>query len=329
MKRTDLSPTGEKSDKHKINNTDHTAGDINTEKLPSVSGKNVEALHASPGQRKPAQEQINFPEKIAPVVNNDVLHHFSSPGIPLQQPLHDSIPPPLGKSSDFLATKREKFTYQISMLGIPIGNAELEAKNENGEIRITLRVKSNAAISSVYPVDNIVETRHISGKFIMTKIRQQEGSFKSDEYFTINLGKRRVSWGDNISGRNLTLSVPTENVLDTLSGMYLLRNRQLQVGTTEILHIFDSETYSDVPVDVLRREKILLPNFTEVETVVVQPLQKSAGIFRRTGDLLIWLTDDNYKVPVKIVTTVPPGKVTAELVSSESESAETDSAESR
>jgi len=110
----------------------------------------------------------------------------------------------------------------------------------------------------------------------------------------------------------------TDEALDTLSGFYYLRNRPLQVGKTEALHIFDSETYADVPVEVLRRESMRLPNFTKVDTVVVRPLQQTAGIFRRTGDVLIWMTDDAYKVPVKIVTSVALGTVTAELVAAES-----------
>jgi hypothetical protein len=223
------------------------------------------------------------------------------------------------KSSDFLAQQHEKLTYQVSMHGIPIGSAELEASNENGVTTITLRVKSNAAISAVFPVDDLVETRHLDGRFIMTKIRQQEGTFRSDEAFSINLGKKRVSWDDFIGHRSQRLTVPTDEVLDTLSGIYYLRNRQLQVGRNEILHIYDSETYAEVPVEILRREELRLPNLAKVATLVVHPLQKTAGIFRRTGAVLIWMTDDDHKVPVKIVTSIALGEVTAELVSAETE----------
>ena len=224
--------------------------------------------------------------------------------------------PPL-RESDFLAAKHEKLSYLISMHGIPIGSAELEANNEKGSTTITLRVKSNAAISNFFPVDDVIETRLIDGMFIMTTIRQQEGSFRSDEMFTINLGKKRVSWVDFVQNRSLKMTVPTDQVLDTLSGIYYLRNRHLQVGRTETLHIYDSETYAEVPVDILRREEMRLPNLAKIATLVVRPLQKTAGIFRRTGDILIWMTDDDRRVPVKIVTSVALGTVTAELVSAE------------
>jgi hypothetical protein len=270
------------------------------------------------------EQRMPFPEAAVPVAklhaSTQIIKAASvtSPLKSRQQIEPDPIFTPLSIVGKFMTTKNEKLTYLISMFGIPVGSAELEAKNENGEIWLTLRVKSNAAISSIFPVDNIVETRHIGGRFIMTKIRQHEGSFRSDELFTINLSKKRVSWIDNIGGRSLTMTVPTDEVLDTLSGIYYLRNRQLEIGKTEILQIYDSEIFADVQIEILRREIIRLPNLEKVDTLVVRPLQKTAGIFRRTGDILIWMTDNTLKVPVKIVTSVALGKVTIELVSAES-----------
>jgi len=232
--------------------------------------------------------------------------------------------PPLNLVDNFLSTKNEKLNYLISMFGLPVGNAELEAKNEDGEVSFTLRAKSNASISSIFPVDDTVETRHVDGRFILTKIKQQEGTFKSDQEFTINLIKKSVSRLDKIGGGSLTVVIPTYEVLDTLSGFYLLRNRQLEVGKAETLHIYDSENYTDVQVEVLRRETVSLPNLTKVDALVLQPLQNVAAtaIPRRYGDILIWMTDDEYKVPVKIEVSFAFGKVTVELVSAESETPE-------
>jgi len=216
-----------------------------------------------------------------------------------------------------LASRQEKLSYQISMHGLPIGSAELEAKSDKGVTSITLRTRSNPALSSFYPVDNLVESQLVDGMYILSKVRQREGSYSADETFTINLRTRKVFWFDLNHSKPVAATLPSDDVLDTLSGIYYLRNRQLQVGRTETLHIFDSETYAEVPVEVLRREEIRLPNLTKVATLVVRPLQKTAGIFRRTGELLIWLTDDERKVPVRIETSVPLGRVTAELVAAE------------
>lgn len=52
---------------------------------------------------------------------------------------------------------------------------------------------------------------------------------------------------------------------------------------------------------------------------MLHPLFKTAGFFRRTGDIMIWLTDDKFRVPVRIETFITLGKVTAELISADSE----------
>ncbi len=72
-------------------------------------------------------------------------------------------------------------------------------------------------------------------------------------------------------------------------------------------------------MDILRLEKIILPGFRPVDTLVIQPKLKTEGIFRRTGDVLIWLTDDQNHVPVKFVTSIALGQVTAELISSDAQ----------
>jgi len=236
-------------------------------------------------------------------------------GPPDQPPLPTA--PSSSRGGESPSAKYEKLTYQISMLGLPVGSAELESKHEDGVTSITLRVRSNSAISGIFPVDDVVETKLISGRYIMTKIRQQEGSFRSDEMFTINRVKKRVNWNDFVNRRSLQLILPTDDVLDSLSAVYFLRNRQLQVGRPETLHIYDSEIYAEVPVEILRREDLRQPNLTMVDTLVVRPLQKTTGIFRRTGEVVIWLTNDAKKVPVKIVTSIALGKVTVELISAE------------
>jgi hypothetical protein len=233
--------------------------------------------------------------------------------------LADASPPPLRTAGEFISTTREKLSYLVTLLGVPVGNIELEAKNDNGEVRITLRTRSNAALSSIYPVDDLMETRHVVGNFIITKIRQQEGTFKSDIGFTIFLRDKRVFWVDRIRNRYSDESIPNSDVLDTLSSFYYLRNRPLQIGTTETLHIYDGDVYAPVPVEILRQEEIRLRNLKKVDSLLVRHVKQEGGIFRRTGDMLIWLTNDGNRVPLKMETTTPVGKVTVELVSAESQ----------
>ena len=304
--------------------------------LPDVVQPAAVALPRSAPDNLPPPDTINTPVEESGE-DSQTLNSGSIPtpiAKPSPQPRSAQVSTP-GPASDskpgdtlrplnsgaFLTTPYEKLTYQLRMLSIPVGTAELEAQNDNGNVVISLRVRSNAAFSNIFLVDNLVESRHVAGRFIMTTIRQQEGAYRSEQMFSINLNRKRVSFSDLISGHHSQQQIPSDQTLDTLSGMYFLRKRPLAVGTTELLHIFDSETYAEVPTEILRTEEITLPNLTRVTTLVLKPLQKTAGIFRRTGDILIWLTNDDAKVPVRIETSIMLGTVTAELISSESEPA--------
>jgi len=299
-------------------------------KLSGVALKNLPAAVKSSKSQLPASRQLPLFESEAqrtpavvtardePAMTGGKLTSNDSPEAPYPEPISSPVSAPL-KSSTFLTSKYEKLTYVISMFGVPVGNAELEATAADGQVAITLRVRSNDAFSTIYPVDNLVETRHVDGRYIMTRIRQREGVYSNDALFSINLLKRRISWIEPLNGNSREMIVPGDDLLDMLSGIYYLRNRPLLIGQTETVHIFDSQTYAAVPVEILRREELRLPNLSTVDTLIVRPLQETAGMFRHSGELLIWLTNDSYRVPVKIVTTIPLGTVTAELVAAEAQ----------
>ena len=322
--RSDAPPAAD-ADKVESSPPDDGPEDVPVEKHQSeVQGQPAnmpvsERVPSGPNVREPAAidtekptEIITRPGEPAPTPQTGTPRHTVPPPAP-------GMPPPLRTAGEFLTTQSEKLTYLICLLGVPVGNVELEAKNDNGELRIALRTKTNSALSSLYPVDNLMETRHIGGNFIITKIRQREGSVSSDIGFTIFLRDKRVFWVDRTRNRVSNETIPTSDVLDTLSSFYYLRNRPLKTGTTELLHVYDGDVYAPVPVEILRQEEVRLRNLTTVNCLLVRHVKQKDGIFRRSGDMLIWLTNDAYKVPVKVVTTSPVGKVTVELVAAETQ----------
>jgi hypothetical protein len=46
---------------------------------------------------------------------------------------------------------------------------------------------------------------------------------------------------------------------------------------------------------------------------MIEPLVQEGGLFKSDGQILIWVTDDARKMPVKVATKIPIGYVTAEL----------------
>jgi uncharacterized protein DUF3108 len=227
--------------------------------------------------------------------------------------------PSVRETTDFLSAKREKLSYQISVLGVPAGNAVLEAVNNTGELRIISQVTSNPVFSAVYPVANTTDTRMFNGNYIITNIRQQEGASRSDLGYTLLLKEKKVFRADRIKKRYTNHPVPGDDILDIITGLYFLRRQPLDVGTSLVLNLFDSDTYAPATVRVLRRERVRLPDLRTADALVVQPVLDNDGFFHTTGDVFVWLTDDEFKVPVRVEASIALGRITVELTAAETE----------
>ncbi len=230
---------------------------------------------------------------------------------------YSNFPGPVRKGTEFLAASREKLTYRITLLKIPVGSAVIEASNKDGGFRITVRIASNGVISGFYPVDDLVETRMINGNYLLTRVRQNEGSYRSDFGFTLMLREHKAFWVDRLANHFNYKPLPDDDVMDVVSGFYFLRNRDLKVGEPVHLNLFDGNAFSTSTIEVLRREPVKLTGLEQKATLVVRPELPADGIFKRNRDVLIWLTDDGCKIPVKMECATHIGRVTAELISSE------------
>ena len=224
--------------------------------------------------------------------------------------------PPLRTAAEFLSVKSEKLTYLITVFGIPVASAELEASNMNGELKISLKTRSTVEMSSFYSVDNLIETRHVGGDFIVSRFKQHEGSLIRDTGFTLFLRDKRVFWVDRTRNRYADEKIPNGEVLDILSSLYLLRNRPLQVGKSELLHVYDGENYAPITLDIVRQEEIRMRNLQKMDTLQLH-YDKQGGVFKRTGNVTAWFTNDENRVPIRIEASAFLGNITAELISSE------------
>ena len=62
----------------------------------------------------------------------------------------------------------------------------------------------------------------------------------------------------------------------------------------------------------VRREK-RATQFGDKETVVVQPQMQFKGLYEKSGNTTLWLTDDRCRVPVEIHSKIVIGALVAEL----------------
>jgi hypothetical protein len=101
---------------------------------------------------------------------------------------------------------------------------------------------------------------------------------------------------------------------DALSCLYYLRALKLEPGMTATIPTLPGKKLYKVRVDILRRETLRLPTMGKVDTLLIQPHLEFTGIFRKTGNVFIWITDDERKIPIRMKTAIIFGSVWADLV---------------
>ena len=143
----------------------------------------------------------------------------------------------------------------------------------------------------------------------------REGSYKRDEWLTFDY-PRGLFYGE-IQKKEAprVISGPLSiQVLDMLSSLYFVRAQKLQIGQDIVFDIINRERQYPLVVKVLGKETVKT-KAGKFDCIVVEPQFRGEGIFVSKGkSLKVWLTDDEYKMPVKMKAEVFIGSVSAELL---------------
>ena len=194
------------------------------------------------------------------------------------------------------------------------GHGILEIPNivkRNGHICYWLRSKaySSGIVGQIYPVNDIVESFMDVDSFYSIQFRKDVSEGKFRDKYTIDFDQK-----NHRAIRKNTFNVETyPRVQDIISAFYYVRTLNLEVGDTIPLPYHDNGGNYPILVIVHRRERVKV-KAGEFDCIVVEPVIKVEGLFKRKGRMFIWLTDDRRKMPVKMESKIPVGSVRAVLL---------------
>ncbi len=176
---------------------------------------------------------------------------------------------------------------------------------------------SAAVINTVFKVRDINQSWLDATEFFSYGYDQsvREGNYKRDEWVTFDYPAKKFFGQVRKKVDQYDIGGPLDmHVVDMLSALYYVRAHELNVGEDVVFDIINREKQYPLIVKVLKKEKVKVAA-GKFDCVLVEPQFRGEGIFVAKGkSLKVWLTDDEYKMPVKMAVEVFIGSVTGELL---------------
>lgn len=219
----------------------------------------------------------------------------------------------------------EKLSFDVKYGLINAAEASLEVKSNtyqgNPVWLLTTNAKTHPFFDSVFRVRDKVESWWDKDTLLPYKFSKnlQEGGYRQHRVHIYNHAKRTTTYQkwhfkDNYF-ENVEMEIP-DNTQDILSAFYAIRAQKLEVGKPVRVHITADGRSMNTEILVHRREK-RKTIFGEVDCLVIEPKLKGEAVFKQSGRILIWLTDDQYKIPVRLESKITIGSFVATLKSAQ------------
>jgi hypothetical protein len=209
----------------------------------------------------------------------------------------------------------ERLVFDVNYGFITAGEAVLEIPGLDSVagrkcFRIEFRVNSLPSFSWIYRVEDRYVTYIDVAAIAPWKFEQhvREGSYSRDFIAEFDQQRHVAKTSEG------TYPVPPY-VHDILSAFYYARTIDygpLKAGDqVQLSNFYKDKTY-DLVVRVLGRQQLEVAAGT-FNTIVIEPLVKEGGLIKSEGRIVVWLTDDKRKIPIRVNTKVVIGSIDTEL----------------
>lgn len=209
----------------------------------------------------------------------------------------------------------ERLEFDVSYGMITAGEAVLsipgvETFDGRQAYKVEVLVNSLPSFSWIYKVEDRYRTFLDVEAIVPYRFEQsiREGNYARDF----------VAEFDHVRGVAVTTkgtySIPPF-VHDIMSAFYFVRTMDLSgmiVGETITLTNFYKDRVHELTVKYLGKQELEVGAGT-FRAVVLEPIVKAGGLFKSEGRIVIWLTDDELRIPLRVNAKIPIGSIDVEL----------------
>ena len=219
----------------------------------------------------------------------------------------------------------EKLTFDINYGFITAGSAIMSVGPNTVMINgrpcydITFTVNSSSGFSSVYEVKDYYKCYMDVAGLFPWKFEQhiREGNYQRDFEAIFDQDNHTAKTYTGVSDPKKfegEFTIP-EYVHDAISAFYFSRTLDYSRSNIgDVIHLQNFYKEETFPLDVkyLGREDVEV-SAGEFHCIKIQPSVKEGGLFKSEGDITVWLTDDDRRMPVKVQSKIIIGSVNSEL----------------
>lgn len=206
-----------------------------------------------------------------------------------------------------------------------IADFNSEFKPQENERFIHLRVVAIAkgfllkllGVSAQDRFETLVDERDFSARLSFKRIQEGKKNLSHTTIFerdkeTASYLVKDFSRPQEAAKESSIKTVPA--TLDLLSGIYFARTQKLKTGETLRYPVNDEGQQHEFEILVGKTEK-LDTAFGKLKTIRIEPKLFGPGrLISRQGEMTMWLTDDDRRIPLKVTAKTSAGTVTANLV---------------
>jgi uncharacterized protein DUF3108 len=223
-----------------------------------------------------------------------------------------TTPTPAPRAAEYPFAVGETLTYSAKLGMLTLGSGTLQVAGIDSvrgveTFRLRFRLQGRTVF---YSLDDVLESwvatdDFSSHRFVQDFVENHKPKHRTFEIFPDSGFYRE-------KGRDTTFSSPSEP-LDDAAFFYFVRITPLEVGKKYVYDRYFRKEKNPVTIEVVKREKMELPDGSKVQCLVLHPVIDTKGMFSKRSDTRIWLTDDERRLPVQIRSKFPFGTITLRL----------------
>lgn len=208
-----------------------------------------------------------------------------------------------GASLPGWAKSPEELVYRVDFIGITMGYARFQYQGKvsiagKPAYHLNVRAWTSGVLSFIYPINETID--YYLDAETLAPIRQEftQREKEKDDVALYNQETGRITYRYRQSGKIRKQVDTIPSVYDPVSVAYYFRWRDLGVENRP-RNVYGGRKVYQISSRILGNERIRTEH-GEVDTIVVLPLIRRDGKPDNKGDLKIWFSSDERRVPVRL-----------------------------